>query len=89
MDYDPETGLFYVADCFSGGICVCDSAMDVVGSFSVTPSGSGVAIGRSIRGRTLWYSSGTTNRIYEIEDEYYSPVDPRNWGSIKAMFRQP
>lgn len=98
MDYDPETGLFYVADFVLGAVYVCDSEMNVIGLFPGHPLAInmvGISVGRATRGRSAWTSTfGSTAppidpSIFEIEDVYYNEttVEAMTWSSIKAMYR--
>jgi hypothetical protein len=88
MDFDPETGRYYLTDYGSGTIYVCDASMLVADVFASPSSGvGGVTIGRTSRGRSLWCSSWTSDLIYEIDDAYFnSPVRNTTWGALKAMF---
>lgn len=90
IDFDPMTGHFYVMDAYNTVVYVCDIGMNVVDAFpSHWYGGStfGVSIGRLRSERTLWTSCWGTNRIYEIEDPFFTPVEDQSWGGIKAMFR--
>jgi hypothetical protein len=91
LDYDPETGYYYVSDFTAGMIYVCDAEMNQIAAYG-NPTGSSImsslAVGRTTRGRTLWCSGVVlTGIIYEIDDDYYNPVEETTWGSIKAQFR--
>lgn len=90
MDHDPVTGHFYVGDYITGTIYVCDGGMNALDSFSagwLTQGTLGVSLGRTDRDRTLWVSNFYSDRIYEIDDEFVSPVEDATWGSVKACFR--
>ena len=92
MDFDPVTGFLYVQDYVTGICYVCDLEMHVIDAFPTCWFGTstiGITIGRlSPRSeRNLWVSCFGTGRIYEIEDLYFSPVQDRSWGAVKAMFR--
>ncbi len=90
LDFDPESGLFYMTDSLFGAIHVLDGDLNLLGSFSGPAVGAiGVAVGRSaVRdGRRLWFTSYWTDIIYEIDDEYESPVEHSSWGRIKSLYR--
>ena len=88
LDFDPDTGAYYVTDIITGTVYACDETMTVLGAFGGPASElAGVAVGRTVRGRSLWCSSFGTGLVYEIDDLYTSPVEPSSWGSIKALFR--
>lgn len=91
LEYDPELGCFYMTDYPSGSIFVISTppAMSMLDWF-VGPRiySCGVAIARTTRGRTLWYSTASGMRIYEIDDDYYNtPVEGTTWGATKALYR--
>ncbi|MBD3367991.1 MAG: hypothetical protein GF405_07450 [Candidatus Eisenbacteria bacterium] len=90
IDFDPMTGHIYLMDAYNTFIYVCDMGMNVVDAFPSHWYGSvafGVSIGRLRSERTLWITSWATNRIYEIDDPFFTPVQDGSWGGIKAMFR--
>ncbi len=90
LDFDPESGLFYVTDFVLGAIHVLDGDLNPVDSFPGPAIGSvGVAVGRSVArdARSLWFASYWTDIIYEMDDEYESPVEHASWGRIKALYR--
>ncbi len=95
LDYDPATGLYYLTEFIWGIVYVCDSEMTVQSVFVAHPTALnmvGVTVGRTVRGRALWCSKYWTDEqqwhsIYEIDDDYYNPVEETSWGFIKAMFR--
>lgn len=96
IDYDPVDGTFYLLDYLSCTIRVCDDEMNVLGSFDGQVAAEysiGVTVGRTTRGRTLWVSAydaperWSSPSIFEIDDEWHSPVEPSSWGRIKAGYR--
>jgi hypothetical protein len=91
LDYDPETGYYYVTDFMAGMIYVCDAEMNQIAAYSGPTTGfmiTSLAVGRTVRGRTLWCSGIVTGPfIFEIDDDYYNPVEKTTWGSIKAQHR--
>lgn len=90
LDYDPDMAVFYVSDYTSGRIYICDETMAAIDTFNGPGPGfgfSGVAVGRSREQRTLWCASASTGVIYEIEDEYSTPVERLSWGAVKSRYR--
>jgi len=89
MDYDPVTGHYYVMDVWNAHIYVCDGDMVVLDDFPagwLGGSANGLCVGRD-RGRTLFFSNFSLGRIYEIDDEFVSPVESASWGTVKGMYR--
>jgi hypothetical protein len=96
IDYDTYYNRCYLIDYLTGDVHVCDSAFNVLYSFDGHPTATnmvGVTVGRSTRGRSVWTSTfGSTDPlidpfIFEIDDEFYSPVEASSWGRVKAAYR--
>ncbi len=90
LDFDPESGLFYMTGFLLGAIHVLDGDLNLLDSFPGPAIGSiGVAVGRSVArdARRLWFASYWTDTIYEMDDEYESAVEHSSWGRIKALYR--
>jgi hypothetical protein len=90
LDFDPESGLFYMTDFLLGAVHVLDGDLNLLDSFPGPAAGSvGVAVGRLIVRdvRSLWFASYLTDIIYEMDDEYESPVEHSSWGRIKALYK--
>jgi hypothetical protein len=91
LDYDTVLDLLYVIQYYPGDVYVVNpSDYSTLGSFPApTEDACGMTIGRPIegRGRSLWTTSRATGRVYEIEDEYGTPVLTMSWGTVKALYR--
>ena len=90
IDFDPMTGHLYLMDAYNTVVYVCDIGMNVVDAFpSHWYGGStfGVSLGRLRSERSLWTTCWGTNRIYEIDDPFFTSVEEQSWGGIKALFR--
>jgi hypothetical protein len=89
IDYDSATGLFYLVNNQLNRIEVRDSDMNLVDAFPAPGlEPFGISIGRVVgESRTLWMTDWATDLIYQITDEYYTPVEPASWGALKTRFR--
>jgi DNA-binding beta-propeller fold protein YncE len=90
LDFDPDSGLFYMTHYLLGTIYVLDGSLNLLDSFAGPAVASiGVAVGRQVTrdAGSLWFASYDTDIIYEIDDEYESPVERSSWGRIKAVYR--
>jgi len=89
LDYDPVLDCYYMTNYYYGMIYILDAALDEDGSIQGPATQSaGLTIGRTTRGRTLWFGSVANQTIYELTDGYYNdPVERTTWGSLKQMHR--
>ncbi|MBN2564967.1 MAG: hypothetical protein JXB46_04575 [Candidatus Eisenbacteria bacterium] len=96
LDYDADLNVMYIGHYDLGPglgaeIYVVDlsdfSTVDVMGTR--VRDMCGVSIGRppGARDHTLWITSRETGRVYEIEDEYDTPVEGGSWSTVKALYR--